>query len=144
MEKQTGIWIDKEKAVIITLFNSNHTIKHIESGIVTKERNSGEGKDFGRFGNQFLNSEKKKENKSKQQTDNYLEKVISDITESDEVVIFGPAEMKTQLEKRMLSRNNIATKLLEVETADNMTDNQLIAWVKEYFAQHYGKPIINK
>jgi hypothetical protein len=133
MKKQTGIWIDKEKAILITLFNGDHVIKNIESDIVTKERDSGESKDFTKFGNQFLNSEKKKANKLKQQTDNYLGKVILDIKKSDEVVIFGPAKMKTELEKVIRNNNDVSGKLLEVKTVDKMTENQLVAWVKEYF-----------
>ncbi len=134
MKEQTGIWIDKEKAVLITVLEDDHTVKCIESGIVTKERDEGEGKEFGKFGHQFLNDEKKKGNKLKQQTDHYLEEVLLNAKESDEVVIFGPAEMKTALEKKMLSNHANAGKLLEVKTADKMTDNQMVAWVKEYFA----------
>lgn len=134
MEKQLGIWIDKEKAVLITLLKGNHSVKSIESDIVSKKRVPGEGKDFGKFGDQYVNDEKHTENKIKQQTVNYLQEIILEIKKVDEVVIFGPAEMKKELEKMVRSNNEIASLLLEVKTADNMTDNQMVAWVKEYFS----------
>ncbi len=133
MKRQTGIWIDKEKAVLITLSNGNHTIKNINSGITTKERNGGEGKDSGRFGNQFLNSEKKRDSKLNQQLQNFLKEVISTTKESDSMVIFGPAETKGELEKMIRSNNEMAKMLLDVKTADKMTENQMIAWLREYY-----------
>jgi hypothetical protein len=60
MKKQTGIWLDKEKAVVITLNDHGYNLKIIESEIETRERYDGEKKKFGRFGSQFLNEETKK------------------------------------------------------------------------------------
>jgi hypothetical protein len=135
MDKQLGIWIDKEKAILITFLGETHSIKYIESAIVSKKRIEGEGKDFGKFGDQYTNSEKHNENKIKQQTVNYLEEIIIEIKKANDVVVFGPAEMKKELAK-LVSRNNDMTNIkLEVKTADNMTENQRIAWVKEYFAK---------
>jgi stalled ribosome rescue protein Dom34 len=133
MEKQTGIWLDKEKAVIINLKEGIHTIKHLESSITTRERFQGEGKRFGRFGNQFLSMESKKRNMAKNQSEEYLKNIINEIKSVDKLVLFGPAEMKTHLEKAIRKDNLISKKLVAVEPADNMTENQLVAWVKEYY-----------
>jgi stalled ribosome rescue protein Dom34 len=135
MEKQTGIWLDKEKAVIINLKEGTHTIKHLESSITTRERFQGEGKRFGRFGNQFLSMESKKRNMAKNQSEEYLKNIINEIKSVDKLVLFGPAEMKTHLEKAIRKDNLISKKLVAVEAADNMTENQLVAWVKEYYKE---------
>ena len=133
MEKRTGIWLDKEKAIIIKLSEGKHTIKLLKSKITTRERFPGEGKRFGRFGNQFLNMESKKRNMVRNQSDEYLKKIISEIKYVDKLVLFGPAEMKTHLEKAILKNNLVSKKLIAVEPADNMTENQLVAWVKDYY-----------
>ena len=133
MEKQTGIWLDKEKAIIINLLEGKHTIKHLNSRITTRERFPGEGKRFGRFGNQFLSMESKKRNMVKNQSDEYLKSIINEIKYVDKLVLFGPAEMKTRLEKAILKNGQVSQKLVAVEPADNMTENQLVAWVKKYF-----------
>ena len=133
MEKQTGIWLDKEKAIIINLMKGKHTVKHLRSEITTRERFPGESKKFGRFGNQFLSMESKKRNMVKNQADEYLKNIIHEIKYVDKLVLFGPAEMKTHLQKAILKNSIISKKLVAVEPADNMTENQLVAWVKEYY-----------
>lgn len=133
MEKQTGIWLDKEKAIIINLLEGKHTIKHLNSKITTRERFPGEGKRFGRFGNQFLSMESKKRNMIENQSDEFLKTIINEVKYVDKLVLFGPAEMKTRLEKAILKNGQVSQKLIAVEPADNMTENQLVAWVKEYY-----------
>lgn len=133
MEKQTGIWLDKEKAIIISLLEGKHTIKHLNSKITTRERFPGEGKRFGRFGNQFLSMESKKRNMIENQSDEFLKTIINEVKYVDKLVLFGPAEMKTRLEKAILKNGQVSQKLIAVEPADNMTENQLVAWVKEYY-----------
>jgi stalled ribosome rescue protein Dom34 len=133
MKNQTGIWLDKEKAIIINLSEGKHTIKYIESNITIRERIPGEGKKFGRFGSQFLSLENKKKNLVKKQTAKYLKKIVLEIKNSDEIVLFGPAEMKMNLKKVILENKKISSKLIAVKTADSMTENQLVAWVKKYY-----------
>ena len=133
MIKQTGIWLDKEKAYIINLSEVKHTIKTIESDISNRERFEGEGKEYGKFGGQFLSMENKKKNRLKKQSVEYLKRIILEIKNSDEVVLFGPAGMKTDLEKMILKDNNLKGKLVGVKTADSMTENQLVAWVREFY-----------
>ena len=133
MEKRTGIWLDKEQAIIISLSAGKHTVKRLESKITTRERFPGEGKRFGRFGSQYLSLESKKRNMVKNQSEGYLKKIISEIKYVDKLVLFGPAEMKVQLKKAILKNNLISNKLIAVESADNMTENQLVAWVKKYY-----------
>lgn len=134
MKEKLGIWIDKEKAILITLLQENHSVKHIESNIEIKERIDGEGKNSGKFGNQFVKPEKHIENKIKQKTVKYLEEITSEIKGAYSVVIFGPAGTKTELKKTIRSNHEMDNVLLEVKTADNMTENQSVAWVKEYYS----------
>ncbi|MDP2362790.1 MAG: hypothetical protein Q8M94_03360 [Ignavibacteria bacterium] len=133
MKKQTGIWLDKEKAIIITLAEGVHKITTINSDIITKERFDGEKKKFGRFGSQFLNQEKKVERRLKSQTSNYLKNILEEIINVDEIVLFGPANLKNELEKLISQNTVMASKLKAVKTADIMTENQMVAWVKKFY-----------
>jgi hypothetical protein len=49
-------------------------------------------------------------------------------------VIFGPAEMGEKLYSELSASNlTLHEKIKEVKSADSMSDNQIKAWVKEYF-----------
>ena len=133
MKKQTGIWIDHEKALIITLDRGRYKLKTIESNIVTRDRIDGETKSYGRFGDQSLSQEKHKERRIKEQTSNYLKNLLSEIKDMDELVLFGPANMKKELEKLIHNDTTLASKLKSVVSADSMTENQMVAWVKNFY-----------
>lgn len=133
MKKQTGIWLDHEKATIITLDINDYKLTTIESDIVTRDRIDGETKKYGRFGDQSLSQEKHKERRIKEQTSNYLKNLLSEIKDVDELVLFGPANMKKELEKHILNDTNLSSKLKTVVSADSMTENQMVAWVKKFY-----------
>jgi len=135
MKNQTGIWIDKEKAEIIALIDNEVKRKTIESDISGKERIPGETNESGRFGKQFLSGETKKGHHLKHQIEFFLKEVITSLNEADEIVVFGPAEMKMELKKEIEKNHQLKDRLKGVEPADKMTDNQMVAWVKDFFEE---------
>ncbi len=133
MKKKTGIWLDRKKAIIITLFEYNHLLKKIESGVITRDRVPGETKMFGRFGDQFLSLEKTKKNRLNEQITKYLKSLIIEIKNVEEFILFGPGNIKNKLEKLIRKDNVLSSKLKAVETADSMTENQMVAWLKKFY-----------
>ena len=131
--KNIGIWLDQKEAMIVTLYENTASTKMIYSEIETRERIPGESKIFGRFGDQFLNDEKNKENRINELTTRYLSNIVDQLMKADEILIFGPAQIKTKLEKLIQKNHVLAAKLKSVQNANNMTDNQKVAYVKEYF-----------
>jgi hypothetical protein len=135
MKKQTGIWIDTKKAVIVSLTENNHEVKTIPSSIQGRERITGETRAFSRFGFQFLDFAKKKKNRLANEKREYLKTVVAEIKNATEIVLFGPSGMKIELEKFIQDDTVLASRLRAVETADSMTENQMVAWVKNHY-QH--------
>lgn len=136
MKKQTGIWIDTTKAVIITLAEGKESIVELKSDIENKVYHQQEGNKGDFVGNRHINSEKRFDERKKQQTDQFLKEVIGKIKDHDEVYIFGPAEMKTKLKKKIEAGEvTLYGKLKSVETADNMTANQMVAHTKNHYGQ---------
>jgi hypothetical protein len=133
MKKRTGIWLDHEKATIVTLFGSRYKLSIIESDIITRERVDGETRKYGRFGDQSLNHEKHKERRIEKQISNFLQQLLREIKDVDELVLFGPANMKIELEKHILNDPTLASKLKAVLSADSMSNNQMVAWVKKFY-----------
>ncbi|PKP13843.1 MAG: hypothetical protein CVU08_03405 [Bacteroidetes bacterium HGW-Bacteroidetes-3] len=133
MKKNIGIWIDTSQAVIVELLNGEHTIKTIESNIETRERIPGESKKYGRFGGQYLTYEKNRENKKIAQTNQFLKILLQEIENCEAIVLFGPSIMKTIFEKEIKNNLNTIHKLVGVFDADSMTENQVVAWVKDFY-----------
>ena len=134
MKNKIGIWIDKSKAVIVSLNNGNEEVKEIASNINDKFEDGFDG-DTGSFkGNQHISNEKKIESKNDSNYKKYLKNVASSLKGADEVYIFGPAKTKNSLRKVLIEDiKNLKFQLKSVETTDSMTLNQIIARVKMFF-----------
>lgn len=84
-------------------------------------------------GHHYFNQEKKIEERKKHQIDDFIDKVMAYIKLGDELLVFGPGELKISLKKRIEKDGELPSRLLEVESADKMTDNQLVAKVSAFF-----------
>ncbi|MEZ7499308.1 hypothetical protein QO200_11225 [Flavobacterium sp. Arc3] len=136
MKKQTGIWIDSTKAIIVTLEDGKEAVSEIQSDLENRVYHDKEGDKGSFFGGQHIDSQKSFDERKKHQINNYFKDIISTVNESDELYIFGPAETKTKLQQKINDeKSTIASKLKSVETADSMTSNQIIAKVKKFYNQ---------
>lgn len=134
MKKQIGIWLDTKKAVIITLSSGEKTVKTLVSEIDRYEKIDGESDQKGRFGTQFIDQKKNKENRLREKTRQFCEEIIEEVCDCDALVLFGPAQMKFDLEKEIRNQTSpLSEKLKDVVVADSMTENQMAAWVINYF-----------
>lgn len=133
MKNNIGIWIDTHQAVLIKLSNGDKTVKTIESHIDTKVRPPEESKKYGRFEGHYTTYEKNLANKKIQQTHHFLKNLLNEIEDCDAVVLFGPSIMKTILEKEIKSNLNLIGQLVGVFDADSMTENQMVAWVNDFY-----------
>ncbi len=133
MKKNIGIWIDTKQAVIIKLSTSNHKVKVIESNIETRERVAGESKKFGRFGGQYLTYEKNKLNRKHEQTNQFIKNLFKEVETCNSLVLFGPSKMKNIFEKEIKNNMQLAKKLKGVSNSKLLTENQMVAWVKDFY-----------
>ncbi len=62
----------------------------------------------------------------------YYDEVVSCIREAESILIFGPGEAKGELKKR-LEKDNLGGHIVGIEPADEMTDPQIVAKVREQF-----------
>jgi RNA binding exosome subunit len=132
--KKAGIWLDQKEAKVITLADDSEEIKTIYSQIETRERIPGESKIYGRFGKQYLSDEKTREIKIDAQLKRYLNEVIETLEDKDELMIFGPGKTKKELEKLIRDHPKMYARLKEIRIAKQMTENQKVAYVKDFFA----------
>jgi len=135
MAGKSGIWVDSKKAIVVKLKNSDRTFKVIDSGMESREKKSGEGKKFGRFAKQFLTFEKRDQRKKNDLEKRYFKSILKEISGAEDLVLFGPSSTKHRLQREINSNNSVNINLKGVENADSMTDNQVKAWVLNYFKE---------
>ena len=127
MKKTVGLWIDHQKAVIVFVTGAEEEIKLIHSGI-EERRIEEQGRQNGRS----IPSDDIRLRVLTEHLNNYYETVISCIRDAKSILLFGPGEAKGELKKR-LEKDNLGDRIVGVETADKMTEPQIVAKVKEHF-----------
>ena len=130
--KNTGIWIDGTKAVIVKL--SNDTVTEVLANIDNKVHHANEG-NKGTYlgGGHFNNNETKFEERKNHQIKDYFKNVVNEVLDSNNVYIFGPSEMKTHLKSYIEEDKASRIKIDGIESAEKMTNNQIVAAVKNHF-----------
>ena len=120
MKRNVGVWIDHRRAVIVRITGDVEGIQSIDSDMEKHIRFAG-GK-----------PEDQQERKFTNHLNEYYAKIVPFLRDADSILIFGPGEAKGEFEKRFGSES-FSARILNVETVDKMTDNQLAAKVREHF-----------
>jgi stalled ribosome rescue protein Dom34 len=114
-----GLWIDHVKALIVITFEGGEKklaiLSHVEP---QPEADAGRQRTFTGHLNRF-----------------YAE-VIKAIRDAESILIFGPGEAKVEL-RNHLDRACLGAKVVGVEPADEMTEPQIAAKVRERFQPRY-------
>ena len=134
--KKTGIWIDKDKAHIVTLEKDKESFKTVESNIDHYKPSGGSGTRF-KGGPQDVVQDSKYLAREKQQLKQYFNDIVSEIKDTEALVIFGPAETNEKFHKEISQNHNaLESKIKSVEKADSMTDNHVKAWVRNFYTSN--------
>jgi len=100
-----------------------------------KSRSFSGGIRIGGTYNQGIDSELRYNDRYQTQLKKYYTRVIDLLKTADSIFIMGPGEAKLELERAIKKRKDMIKKLLSVETAGKMTRNQMVAYVREFFAK---------
>jgi hypothetical protein len=117
-----GIWMDHSNANLIDLYSkkNNHSISS-EFTSDTKE--------------EALNrSENIMHQKRQQMHEAYYKEIADEILKYNHVLLFGPTNAKTELHNYLVKDLHFKDIKITVKSADNMTDNEKDAFVKNYFS----------
>ncbi|MBK9016641.1 MAG: hypothetical protein IPM82_22595 [Saprospiraceae bacterium] len=127
MKKQTGIWLDSKEANFIELQDGDLIRIHkIDSDMGSSHFKGGSPGQGG--------SEKTHANRRQNEEHSYFKEIIENVKGADEVVIFGPGEAKDLLVNAIKEHpSHFDSTLRAVLTADSMTENQKVAYVKSFF-----------
>lgn len=128
---KAGVWIDHREAIIVVLTETGEETKHILSMVEKQLRREGEP-DHGPFEAQEVPADDAREKQYTGHLAHYYDEVIAQLRQAGTILILGPGEAKGELRKR-LEKDSSDTRKVELETADKMSEPQLVALVRHHF-----------
>jgi hypothetical protein len=123
--KKLGVWMDHAHAHLSEYTSDVTEPRTIESRFTEEERIKS-----------LEHGESTMQNKQQHQRSEYYKKLAEEIRHYDEVLLFGPTGAKLELFNILIGDHRFAKVKLEVKHADKMTDNQQLAFIREYFSTH--------
>ena len=130
MDRNVGLWIDHKQAYAI--WSTDGRIEVIPSRIEPPAHYSG-GTQLGGKLNQKADTELRHNDRFRLQLNKYYQQVMSALKSADSILIMGPGKAKIELEKTIKKNKSMQKRILKVETADKMTKNQMIAYVRKFY-----------
>lgn len=125
-----GLWIDGDQAYIIDHVHDN--IMRFESGMDHYHLKGG-SRSKTPYGPQQVVSESKFLEKKKHQAKEFFENIGKLIEGASSIAVFGPASMKNEFADWAENSHEFKGKIVGVNTADSMTENQMKALVREFY-----------
>jgi hypothetical protein len=137
MTKRIGLWIDHSKAVIVTVNREVESIEEIPSEVGGHIPYRGAPKAKSPYSAQYSQGDNQLDRQFMEHLNKFYGSVINRIRAVDSLLIFGPGEAKLELEKRLV-HEKLSGKIVGIETTDKMTDRQIAAKVRSYFAKAHA------
>jgi hypothetical protein len=132
VSKNIGIWIDHKKAVVVIIKEEGEEIRLIQSDVEKRVRFRGGTRMKTTYGAQYFPAEDHKDRQFIEQLKKFYGIVISILGDGDSILVFGPGEAKSELEKR-IAHERVGAKIVGIETVDKMTQSQIVAKVRRFF-----------
>ena len=134
MRTRVGLWIDHRKAIVVAVTDKGEEIGLIISKVEKQLRRSGDSPLKGRYEPSQVPADDSRQRSYTGYLNIYYDAVIACIRDAESILIFGPGEAKEELKQR-LEGNDLAGRIVGIETVDKMTDRQIAAKVRKRFAE---------
>lgn len=116
-----GVWLDNAKAIIITNNSDNEKEEYtIQNKVKATAGHSG--------GNEHTMNNAKQTESLK-----YFKSVSNLLVNYDEILIFGPGKSQEQFQHHLQEDAQFKSKKITIDSAEQLTDPQMIAKVREHF-----------
>lgn len=137
MKSKAGVWIDHRKAVVVRISDSGEETQQINSDVVRPFASAGGPSSKQPDRREGYVAESTLEHTFMMQLNTFYDAVLTSLHGADSVLIIGPGEAKGEFQKR-LKNKKFPAHVVELETADKMTDPQIAALVREHFESVAG------
>ncbi len=135
MTQHIGIWIDGSRAVVATPGSAD--VVTIVSDVEAHTRVVGSGGGYpGSSSSQGGGSEKRSEARHENSLERFYDDILARIGTPETILVFGPGETKLHFKNRLAEIKGPAKPHIDVESADKLTDAQIVAYVAEHFGRN--------
>ena len=129
MKKNVGLWIDHAMAVIVIVTGEKGEDYEIKQFVSNIEDNLASD----------IVADSIRQNTRTEYLETYYNKIVSTFDGAKSILIFGPDEAKDELKTRLESNNLSGAKII-IESADKMTESQIVARVRGQFFEQCVAP----
>jgi len=135
--KQVGVWLDQAKAYLIGIQDGNaFLIEIIDSNVKIDKRekvvinyNLKFALDLqASISNEILRGQIKTN-----ELQGYFKRIQSKLEDFDDILIIGPGSIKDQFFNDLLIHHVIDSKNVQVQTKGRFSENQLLAYINDFF-----------
>ena len=137
MSTKVGLWIDHRKAIVIAMTEQGEKIEEIVSGVDKQLQRASDRPLEGDYESVQVPADDRRQRDFTKHLNIYYAAVITVIRNAESILIFGPGEAKGEL-KEQLEKNHIGGHIVDIETVDKMTNPQIAAKVRQYFAKKHS------
>jgi len=139
MIRKAGLWIDHRKALVVSITGNDEEIGLVISQVEKQARRSPGSRHEGSFEPRQVPADDSRQRSGTGHLNIYYDAIIASVKEAESILIFGPGEAKDELKKR-LERIDLGGRIVGIETVDRMTDKQIAAKVRTYYAEKHPAP----
>lgn len=132
MKTKAGLWIDHRQAIVVIVSAAGEEIKQISSQVEKQLRRTGSTPLQGNFEAQKVPADNKQQRIYTAQLNTFYDEVIDCISDAESILIMGPGVAKDELKAR-LEEKKLGDRISSIDTADNMTNPQVTAKVRQHF-----------
>jgi hypothetical protein len=132
MSGKAGVWIDHRNSVIVVLADDGEHTTHIASNVEKHLARGGDSPLKGPYEARQVPRDDARQRAFTGELNVYYDAVIAALRNYDNLLLLGPGEAKGELHKR-LTKAKLGARIDAVETADKMTEPQIVAKVRAHF-----------
>lgn len=133
MATKAGVWIDHQQAVVVLITDAGQETKKFKSVLEPRAQPSSGSRSKHKYTPNDFVAENTRERRLVDDRKKVYDDVLACIRGAESLLILGPGEAKGEFSQHIKSKK-LRGVTVELETADKMTDRQLVAKVGEHFA----------
>jgi hypothetical protein len=137
MSTKIGLWIDHRQAILVAITEQGEKIEEIASDVQKQLQRAGDRPLEGDYEAVQVPADDRRQRDFTKHLNIYYAAVITAIRDAESILIFGPGEAKGEL-KQQLEKNHLSGHIVDIETVDKMTNPQIAAKVRDYFAKEHS------